>query len=149
MIKARTLFDFVLIDVPHNFTPITLRALDSADAILLVTLPYLSAIMDTKRTVEVFRSLGYEKRLLVVVNRKGRDDDVGTEDIKKALDLPVFMSLPEDYREVIKASNRGLSLWEYAPRAEITQGILDLGKMLTLTDGETPKRQGKRKFGLF
>ncbi len=143
----RTLFDFVLIDAPHNFSPVTLRALDSADAILLVTLPYLSSIMDTKRTVEVFRSLGYEKRLLVVVNRKGRDDDVGTEDIKKALDLPVFISLPEDYREVTKASNRGLSLWECAPRAEITQGLLNLGKMLTLTDEEKPKR--KRKFGFF
>lgn len=143
----RGVFDFVLIDTPHNFTPATLRALDAADTVILLTLPYLPIILETKRALDVFRRLGYTKNLWVVLNRQGPDDDLGVEDVAKAFELPVSMVLPDDYREVTKAANRGLSLWEYAPRSELTRELITLARKLTGEEGEEPKR--KRRFRFF
>ncbi len=147
----RELFDFVLIDTAHNFSPTTIKALDSSDVILLLTLPHLAAIADAKRTLEVFSRLGYEKRLRLVVSRISPADDVSTEEVEKALQLPVFMAFPSDYRQVVPTINRGLSLWEYAPRSQVTRAILGLAQKLSGTteakDGK--RRKEKRRFHLF
>ena len=140
----REMFDFVLINTARNFSPITLRALDASDVILLLTLPHLAAIADTRRTLDVFRSLGYQDRIRLVINRLSPDDDVNVEEVEKALG-PVFVAVPSDYRQVMRSLNRGLPLWEYAPRAQVTRSLLTLANKLAGTDGLKGGKKRKRK----
>lgn len=137
-------FDFVLINTASSLSPVTLRALDSSDVILLLTLPHLAAIAHAKRTLDVFKTLGYERRVRLVINRLSPEDDVSAADVERTLGLPVLMTLPSDYRQVMPAMNRGLSLWEYAPRSPVTRAIFALAQELAGVDGER-KARGPRK----
>ncbi|MFQ5692129.1 MAG: CpaE family protein [Nitrospinota bacterium] len=133
--EMQEMFDFILINTPSSFSPATLKALDASDTILLVTLPHLSAIAQAKRALDVFRTLGYENRARLVINRLTPEDDVTPQEVEKTLGVPVLMSLPSDYRQVMPAINRGLSLWEYAPRSPVTRAIYTLAQKLTGADG--------------
>ncbi|MFQ5915253.1 MAG: AAA family ATPase [Nitrospinota bacterium] len=147
---ARGMFDFVLVNTARNFSPITLRAMDFADVILLLSLPHLAAIADARRTLEVFKRLGFENRVRLVVNRMTPDEDVTAQEVEKALERPIFMLLPSDYRQVMRAINRGLSLWEYAPRSQVTRSVLTLAqKLSTANDVPDADTQKKKKRGWF
>ena len=70
------------------------------------------------------------------------------EEIGKTAGVPVLKSLPSDYRAVIHAINRGLSLWESAPRSPVTRAMFNLAE--TLCGGETaPNGRKPGKKGLF
>ena len=63
------MFDFVLINTGNNLSPANLKTLDLSGTILLVTLPHLAAVAHAKRTLNVFTTLGYEKKIRLIVNR--------------------------------------------------------------------------------
>jgi pilus assembly protein CpaE len=143
--EMQEIFDFVLINTACRFSPVNLRALDTSNTILLLTLPHLAAIAHTKSTIEVFRSLGYEDRIKLVINRLSRDDDVTAEDVESALGMPVLMTLPSDYRQVMFAINRGLSLLECAPRSPATRAIVTLAQKLCRNGAARSGQKGKKK----
>ncbi|MFQ5912135.1 MAG: AAA family ATPase [Nitrospinota bacterium] len=145
--EMRKRFDFVLINTARNFSSATLNALDSADVILLLTLPHLAALKSAKHTVEIFRTLGYEDRLRLVASRMDPDGVVTGKDVEKTLDQPIFMFLPSD-RHVMRATNQGLSLWEFAPRSQITRSILFLAQKLSMTGDKSKKERKKKKISL-
>ena len=147
--EMREMFDFVLINTGNNLSPANLKTLDLSGTILLVTLPHLAAVAHAKRTLNVFTTLGYEKKIRLIVNRYNpAEDDMSPEEIGKTVGIPVLKSLPSDYRAVIHAINRGLSLWECAPRSPVTRAMFNLAE--TLCGGETaPSRRKPGKKGLF
>ena len=143
------MFDFVLINTGSNLSPTNLKALDLSGTILLVTLPHLAAVAHAKRTLSVFTTLGHEKKTRLIVNRYNpAEDDMSPEEIGKTAGVPVLKSLPSDYRPVIHAINRGLSLWESAPRSPVTRAMFNLAE--TLCGGKTaPSRRKPGKKGVF
>jgi pilus assembly protein CpaE len=147
--EMREMFDFVLINTGSNLSPTNLKALDLSGTILLVTLPHLAAVAHAKRTLSVFTTLGHEKKTRLIVNRYNpAEDDMSPEEIGKTAGVPVLKSLPSDYRPVIHAINRGLSLWESAPRSPVTRAMFNLAE--TLCGGKTaPSRRKPGKKGVF
>lgn len=142
---VRGLFDFVVINTAHNFSPVTLQALDASDKILLLTIPHLLAVQDCKRTLGLFKKLGYDDRVRLLVNRVGTRDEVLVPDIEKALGLSVSALLPSDYFHVASAINRGLSLLEYAPRTPVARTVMDLPNKLALRNGSEGDSRGKKQ----
>ncbi len=148
--EMQDLFDLVLINTDSRFSPATLKSLDLSQTIVLLTLPHLAAIAHAKRTLEVFKTLGYEKKVRLVVNRYNpAEDEVPPEEIGKTVGLPVLRALPSDYRAVIHAINRGLSLWEYAPRSPVTRAMVALAQDLTGGEAATNGNKPKKTKGLF
>ena len=108
---VRALYDYVLIDLPVVFDPLSLMTLSNADEAFLVTTAEMPALHLTRRAVQFLMAeagIGQE-RFRVVVNRMDRDSIAG-EELAKIFGAPVFKTLPNDYLSLHKAMTVGQPL---------------------------------------
>jgi pilus assembly protein CpaE len=145
-------FTHVLIDTSKSFSPIDIAALELCDQIWLVTQLDLPCL---RNVVRLLMGLGqYEgmsDKVRVIMNRQGRS---GIEiSLKKAQDTigkEIFWQLPNDYSTVVQSRNNGVPLYEFAPRAKITQAIDGLATALnqgrSLEGTATKERRGRLRF---
>ena len=140
--QARTMFDFVVIDVGRSLSSVTLRTLDLADrvyAVLQLTLPF---IRDGKRLRDVFRSLDYPaKKIQWIVNRHHKDGQFTIDDLKRTLAIDRVITLPNHYDAVAAAVNQGVPVETIAPNSTIARSLRELA------EGIAPTPAGKVRSG--
>ncbi len=147
LFKLRSMFDFVIVDIPHQFDERTLTALEMSDTILLVTLLNLPALKNTQRSLELFHRLGIlDGRVKLLLSRYLPDDEIPKESIEGIMNCPVFFAIPNDYPTVLSSINRGKLLAEFAPDKEVTLAFRHMSELLA--GPETVKEIPKRKRGL-
>ncbi len=106
--RLATTFEAVVVDAGNEVNDRNLPALDAADRILLVTLPNLPSIRNTKRTLELFERLKYDpSKVVVVVNRFNAKEKLTQREMEEALGRPVQAQIPNDYATVMQAINLG------------------------------------------
>ena len=89
---------------------------------------------------------GLEEKLKIVVNRHLEESDLVVEDMEKALGLPVFWRVPNDYKTTLSAINQGKTLLETAPKAPVTRA---LGELAAALSPAGPAQETKKSlFGL-
>jgi pilus assembly protein CpaE len=94
-------------------------------------------------------------KIKIVVNRAGLEN--GQISLKKAQETigrDIFWQLPNEFRTMVEVRNNGVPLIEQAPKAPITQAIVQLAEALTCEpkDAETADaaKTGKSRWlGLF
>jgi pilus assembly protein CpaE len=129
----KTMFDWVVVDLPIAFDESMLATCQNADEILLVTLLNIPALRNTKRYLEIFWRLGYPRdRVRVLVNRyyRGAEGSLSPKEAEKALGHPIFHSIPNDYKAAISAINQGLPLRELVPNTPIVKAFDELARLL-------------------
>jgi pilus assembly protein CpaE len=91
-------FPRVVADTAPNLGPVTLRALERADAAVAVTTPEVPALQDTSRLLHLLvNDLGYgRERIRVVVNRTHPAASVSMRVVSEVLGFPVAMEVPFD-----------------------------------------------------
>ncbi|MFM5895537.1 MAG: CpaE family protein [Novosphingobium sp.] len=107
----RRTYDYVIIDLPSNWTNWTLSALSAADAILMVTELSLNSLRQAKRRLELFDNVGIDRsRTLVVVNRMQRRlfKTIDVDDIHATLAREVIGNVALDDPTVSSAQQQGL-----------------------------------------
>jgi pilus assembly protein CpaE len=130
----KTMFDWVVVDLPVAFDEATLGTLQHADEILLVTLLNIPSLRNTKRYLDIFWRLGYPReRVRLIVNRydRGAEGSLSLKEAEKALGHGIFYSIPNDYAAVISAINQGLPLANLAPKAPIAEAFDALARRLS------------------
>jgi len=142
----RQIFDTVVIDLGMYLDEITLKVMDISDAIVLVCVQNLPCLANVRRFLDNIRQAeaGLDEKLKIVVNRHLRDSDLVVEDMEKALSLPVFWQVPNDYPTTLAAINQGKTLLETAPKAPVTRSLAELARALA-----PPVPEPERKKGLF
>lgn len=120
----RTAYDFVMVNMSPAMDEMNLQILDVADVILLVATPEVAAITNTARFLEVARRVGYDEKLLVVLNRANSGINVAT--IEETLQCKVACRLVSDGRAAVESANEGVPLLMRDPQARglLTQGIV-------------------------
>lgn len=139
----RQVFDIVVIDLGMYLDEITLKVMDIADAIVLVCVQNLPCLANVRRFLDNIRhaETGLEEKLRIVVNRHLEDSDLLVEDMEKALSLPVFWRVPNDYKTTLAAINQGKTLFEAAPRAPVTRALAELARTLAPVQVPEPERK--------
>lgn len=98
--RLRAVSDYLVIDTAASFSQLTLAAIDSADAICLVTAPHLASMKATLDCLGTLEKLGYPKgRILLIANRitdHGLGHDQVTRFFGRAPDLVVPYTGPFD-----------------------------------------------------
>jgi len=143
----RSMFDYIVIDTPHQFDERTLTALEMSDIILLVSLLNLPSLKNTQKCLELFGRLGLrDERVRLILSRYLPNDEIPKESIEGIMNTPVFFSVPNDYPTVISSINRGKLLSEVAPDKEVTRSF---DRMAELLEGPEPKKAiPERKKGI-
>jgi pilus assembly protein CpaE len=130
-------FTHLIIDLSKSYTPLDMVALQMANHILLVTQLDLPCLRNLVRLMMSFGEVdGMKDKIKIVVNRVGLN--TGQISLKKAqetIGCKIFWQLPNDYRTMVEVRNNGVPLIEQAPKAPITQSMVQLSEAL-LGDAE-------------
>jgi pilus assembly protein CpaE len=128
-------FTHLVIDLSKSYNELDQVALQMADQVLLVTQLDLPCLRNVVRLMTTFQSnQGMADKVKIVLNRVGLD--CGHISLKKAQETigrEIFWQIPNDYRTMIEVRNNGVPLIEQAPKAAVTQSIVNLAAALTGT----------------
>ncbi len=96
--RARSAYDWVILDLPAVFHRLSLLALPEADRVFLVTTAELPSLHLARKAVNFLGQLGFGRdRTRVLVNRVERRSGLTPSDVEKILNAPVHRSFSEDY----------------------------------------------------
>lgn len=136
----------VLIDPQHSLSENTIAALDLADDVVMLLTLDIPSIRSAKRSLDIFRRLGYEKnRIKVVLNRYTKTPEFEISQVEKVLEHPVFAVLPNDYKSAISSINMGEPLVQSKTQTRLQTEFLKLASKLAdvrVDDDASPAARG-------
>jgi len=146
----KSMFDFIIVDTPHQFDDRTLTALECSDRVLLLSLLNLPSLKNTQKCLELFGRIGLrDERVKLVLSRYLPNGEIPKESIEGIMNCPVFFSVPNDYPTVISSINRGKLLYEIAPQKEVTRSFREMAARLLGEEGRSAVSKPEKKQGLF
>jgi len=123
----RSHFAYVVLDLPHDFDPGTIAALEASDTILYLTSLTVSALRSGSAGLAALRHLGLDlERLKIVLMRDGTGEEVTVKHAHEALGLPIYWRTPSDYQTVVSSINSGQPVVTAAPRSKIAKNLREL-----------------------
>jgi pilus assembly protein CpaE len=132
-------FTHLILDLSKSYSPLDMVAMQTANHVLLITQLDLPCLRNVVRLMMSFGEIeGLKDKIKIVVNRAGLDS--GQISLKKAQETigrDIFWQLPNDYRTMVEVRNNGVPLVEQAPKAPITQSIIELADAL-IGDSKQP-----------
>ena len=141
-------FTHLILDLSKAYSAIDLVAMEAATHILMITQLDLPCLRNVVRLMMSFNEHGLKDKVRVIVNRAGLDN--GQISLKKAQETigrEIFWQLPNDYRTMVEVRNNGVPLIEQAPKAIITQSILQMAQALCDVEkiADDPDAKGGKK----
>jgi pilus assembly protein CpaE len=116
--------DWVVVDTPREFDERSVRLLDQASAIVIVTTGDVPALNHTRLQLDLLQRLGHSApRVHVVVNRMDKNAPVQEREITEFLDRKWDVRIPNDYPSASACVNEGRSLWERSPRSALREAV--------------------------
>ncbi|GIU87654.1 MAG: hypothetical protein KatS3mg009_2169 [Acidimicrobiia bacterium] len=127
----RTMFDFVLVDMPPHFDDVVLALLEEADDVLLVASMDIPSIKNLKvgiQTLDLLSVAGSKLRL--VLNRANARVHLDVADVERALGVGADFRIPSDI-SVPQAVNRGVPVVVDRPRSAAALALRELASALS------------------
>jgi len=125
-------FTHVIIDLSKSYSRLDQTAMQASDEVLLVTQLDLPCLRNIVRLMISFGEMeGVLDKTKVIVNRLGLES--GQISLKKAQDTigrEIMGKIPNDYRVMVESRNNGVPIIEQAPKAKITQAMVQLTESL-------------------
>lgn len=134
LIRAcRRSYDFVIIDLPAQMDAITYAALEESEHIYYIINPDTPSVRVYKHVEELFKRLGMdtEGRLQLVVNKKGRENELNASDLKQFIDVSVEAEIRRDIKGVQSLVNRGQPLRHEPRQKKMIPAAKDIHKWVT------------------
>jgi len=133
----------IVLDVPHQWSAWTKRALVGADDILIVAEPDLANLRNTKNMLTVLKAARPNDRPPVYClnqTRMPKRPEIDARGFTKTIEVPPIAAIPFDSRLFGTAANNGQMIAEIAARHRTTATFLQIAQRLT-GRAETKKRR--------
>jgi pilus assembly protein CpaE len=122
-------FDFVVLDVSRSWNEASVRALDLASEILLITSLDVPTLNHARQHLDLLRRLGHsDAKIHPIANRYSRRDAVTDKEFAQFLGRAPDTHLPNDYPNTVGSVNEGRPLGEVAPRSALHQAYVALAR---------------------
>ena len=134
----------IVLDVPHQWSGWTKRALVGADDILIVAEPDLANLRNTKNMLNMLKaSRPNDRAPLYCVNQVGmpKRPEIDVREFAKAIESPPIAAIPFDSRMFGTAANNGQMIAEISAGHRTTKMLLQIAHQLT-GRGTTKKPRG-------
>jgi pilus assembly protein CpaE len=120
---ARRNYKAICIDLSGMMEKFSLEILHEANEIFMVCTPEVPSLHLARERLRFLRTLDLTGRVKILLNRAQRHTLIPMAEVEKLLDLPVYMTFPNDYVCVHKALTAGKSV---NPSSDLGQGFRDL-----------------------
>ena len=140
----RTTMPCIVLDVPHQWSGWTKRALVGADDILIVAAPDLANLRNTKNIFDLLKAARPNDRTpLYCLNQVGvpKRPEINASEFAKAIESQPIAALPFDPQIFGSAANNGQMIAEISANHRTTEMFLQIAQRLT-GRGETKKPRG-------
>lgn len=104
--SVRPYYEYIIIDVPSNFSDETVAALENSDEIMLVNTPDILSLRGAKNAINVLSQLQIREKARLVLNRY-EQSLIKQKDFEAMLEMPVYAMLEDDYKTVNGSVNKG------------------------------------------
>ena len=144
----KVIFDIVLIDTESHLSDTTLAAVDAADALIVLTTPYLASVKNTKLLLKTMSDLGVPARkLTAVLNRMEPGLKMPLDVLEANLKFPISLELPHTPLALIESVTDGVPLALTKPTSEWGQRMTALSNLVLADDRtEAAPRAARRGF---
>ncbi|SFM29162.1 pilus assembly protein CpaE [Bradyrhizobium sp. NFR13] len=140
----RSTMPCIVLDVPHQWSGWTKRALIGADDILIVAAPDLANLRNTKNMYDLIKaSRPNDRAPLYCLNQVGipKRPEISASEFAKAIETPPIVTIPFDPQMFGSAANNGQMIAEIAANHRTTELFLQIAQRLT-GRGEAKKPRG-------
>lgn len=104
-------FQYIIADLPHDFSDASLSALDAADLILLVGTPDMASVRATAAALDAYKKLGYPvEKIKPLLNATFPHSSLTKEKIEAAMGMDFVASFPHVPDLLVEAINFGRPL---------------------------------------
>jgi pilus assembly protein CpaE len=101
-------FEYIVADLPHDFSEPALQALDAADVILMMATPDMSSLRAVAAAVDTYEKLGYKKeKIKLVLNAIFPRSSLSKEKIESASGVSTIVTIPYVQDVFVDAINLG------------------------------------------
>jgi pilus assembly protein CpaE len=145
----RTMFDFIVIDLPPHFDDVVVALLEEADDVILVASMDIPSIKNLKvgiQTLDLLAVAGSKLRL--VLNRANAKVNLDIGDVERALGVPADFRVPSDI-SVPQAVNRGIPVVIDKPKSAAGAALIAIAESFIAADvstsGDEPRRRSWRR----
>jgi len=140
----RTTMPCIVLDVPHQWSGWTKRALIGADDILIVAAPDLASLRNTKNLFDLLKvSRPNDRPPLYCLNQVGvpKRPEINAGEFAKAIEIQPIVTIPFDPQMFGSAANNGQMIAEVSAGHRTTEMFLQIAQRLT-GRSETKKPRG-------
>src|SRR5215470_5313494 len=140
----RTTMPCIVLDVPHQWSGWTKRALVAADDILIVAAPDLASLRNTKNLYDLLKAARPNDRApLYCLNQVGvpKRPEINGSEFAKAIENQPIVTIPFDPQMFGSAANNGQMIAEVSANHRTTEMFLQIAQRLT-GRSETKKSKG-------
>lgn len=101
-------YEYLIADLSHDFSDLTLQALDAADVILLVATPDMSSLRSAFAAMDTYAKLGYPgEKIKLVLNATFARAGLSKDKIEAALKMQSSLVIPYTESLFVEAINYG------------------------------------------
>jgi pilus assembly protein CpaE len=126
---ARTVYDWVVVDLPPVFERISLLTIAQADFPFLVSTSELPSLHLARRATTMLHQLGFPKeRFKIIANRISRRDGITPSDMEKLFNCSVHSTFPNDYFSLHRMVTLGKPL---GPDGELGRAVAGLANFIS------------------
>jgi pilus assembly protein CpaE len=130
----RTTMPCIVLDVPHQWSGWTKRALIGADDILIVAAPDLASLRNTKNMFDLLKaSRPNDRPPLYCLNQVGvpKRPEINAGEFAKAIEIQPIVTIPFDPQMFGSAANNGQMIAEVSANHRTTEMFLQIAQRLT------------------
>src|SRR5690606_36586956 len=148
---ASPLFDCEIVDTPAHYDDNTLKLFEMAERIVLVAVPTIPSVRNTRKMLEIFDNLQKPAKLsdkiVFALNRTVSEKERGrgtvpAESIASHLNIEVAASIPLDERAMLTSVNQGVPLVAKQKSRSPGRELVELAELLRKSieaEDESPK----------
>ena len=137
-------YEFVVIDCPHGVHNLSLATIGCCDELYLIATPDVPALRDLSSCIDTFLQ-GHvpPEKIKVVINRYSSDGALGLQQIEKAIQQPISITIPNASSDLIRAMNTGSPVLPHRKSEFTTQMKKWVATLVPGAEQETsePKRR--------
>lgn len=129
----RTMYKHIVLDTEPSLTQATRTVFENSNILFLIFVLSLPSIKNVNKHLEYFKSIGLSKeKIRLIVNRYVKKSYIKIEDAEKAINTPIFYSLPNEYEITMDSINKGVPIDEIDPKSKLNLAIKELVKMIEI-----------------
>jgi pilus assembly protein CpaE len=102
-------YDYIIVDTPGSFAASTLKIIEQADLVFVVSTADIPSLRNIQRGIPVLKRILVkgEEQVRLILNRYDPKDTISVEDVERSIGMKVFWKVSNDYEAVMTSLNAG------------------------------------------